>query len=81
MFSESAIDIYLLIERERRTLAEGPPDGEVYIIENPSGDGSKQKIRLGGRSWDNNNPCVKCTDDECFTPNKLSKWWYWDKIY
>ena len=66
MFSESVIDMCLFLERERRILAEGPPDGEVHIIEDTSGLGIKQKIRMGGRYWNNNNPCVKCTDEECF---------------
>ena len=70
MFSQPVIDFYLSMERERRTIVEGPPDGEEYIIDHPL---RKQRIRLGGRQWDNNNPCVKCTDDECFAQiNELS---------
>jgi len=58
-------------ERARRTMAEGPPDGEENIIEYPGG--IRQKIRKGGRPFDNNNPCVQCTDEECFKQiNELS---------
>lgn len=70
MFSQSVIDYYLEVERGRRTIAEGPPDGEESIIEHPGG---RQKIRKGGRPWDNNNPCVICTDEDCFGQiNELS---------
>lgn len=73
MFSPSMIDLCLTMERERRIMAEGPPDSEVQILENPSGTGQRHKIRMGGRPWDNNNPCVQCTDEECFQQiNQLS---------
>jgi len=52
------------MERQRRTMVEGPPDGIVYIVTD-SVTGVKQKLKRGGTWWDNNNPCVQCNDQAC----------------
>jgi len=54
----------MTLEQERRVLVEAPPNGEHMIITTPN-TGIKQRIRKGGRKWDNNNPCVNCDMDEC----------------
>jgi len=57
------------MEKQRRILVEGPPDGEYHIISNPH-TGGKQRFKKGGRVWDNNNPCVNCDNKMCFNQIK-----------
>jgi len=52
------------LEHGRRIKFEGSPNENLKIITKI--DGSKYKIRENGKIWNINNPCVSCSEDECF---------------
>lgn len=62
--NEMTLNTLLMMEKNRRIKFEAPPDAEQYIMTELSG--MKYKVKKDGKAWEMGNPCVICTDEECF---------------
>jgi len=62
--NDEMLDMFLAGEKMRRIQFEANPSESVKIITEITGN--KYKIYENGRIWDNDNPCVNCSQEECF---------------